>query len=102
MKSCMKTQKSMKPDGLFRKAITFNFDGLSDDNKKVVGKVHGDLITLVERVDVMAEIPQFIKNIATGVSGTKPYIYQFCNDMEIEIDDGVKESGMGLRGYVYF
>ena len=78
------------------KAITFNFDGLSDDNKKVVGKVHGDLITLVERVDVMAEIPQFIKNIASGVSGTKPYIYQFCNDMEIEID-GVKESGMGFN-----
>lgn len=78
------------------KAITFNFDGLSDDNKKVVGKVHGDLITLVERVDVMAEIPQFIKNIASGVSGTKPYIYQFCNDMEIEID-GVKESGVGFN-----
>lgn len=79
------------------KAITFNFDGLSDDNKKVVGKVHGDLVTLVERVDVMAEIPQFIKNIAHGVSGARPYIYQFCNDMEIEIGDDVKESGMGFN-----
>lgn len=75
------------------KSITFNFEGVSDDNKKVVGKVHGALKTLVERVDVMAEIPQFIKNIASGVAGTRPYIYQFCNDMEIEID-GTKESGV--------
>lgn len=78
------------------KSITFNFDGVNDENKKVVGKVYGDLKTLVERVDVMAEIPQFIKNIATGVSGTKPYIYQFCNDMDIEIE-GTKESGVGYN-----
>lgn len=63
-------------------AITFNFtDGTGDD---VVATVKGKLTQLVERVDVMAEIPQFVKNIVSGVAGTRPYIYQYCNDMTIE------------------
>lgn len=79
------------------KAITFNFDGVDTNNTPVIGKVHGELKTLIERVDVMAEIPQFIKNIASGVSGARPYIYQFCNDMEITINDDVKETGIGFN-----
>lgn len=53
-------------------------------------------LTRMERVDVMAEIPAFLKSLATTVSGTKPYIYQFLNDMEITVKvDGeeVKEKG---------
>lgn len=78
------------------KAITFNFDGVDADNKPVVGKVSGDLTNLVERVDVLAEIPQFIKNIASGVSGTNPYIYQYCNNLEITIDESDKETGIAF------
>ncbi|KAK6457511.1 oxidative stress survival, Svf1-like protein [Scheffersomyces xylosifermentans] len=65
------------------------------DDDKVVGSVSGKLTTLVERVDVMAEIPQMIKTIVNNVAGAKPYIYQYCNDFEIEID-GKKESGVGF------
>ncbi|GEQ72197.1 hypothetical protein JCM33374_g5883 [Metschnikowia sp. JCM 33374] len=67
------------------KSITFNFtEGTSE---KPVATVHGDLKQLVERVDVMAEIPQFVKNIVSGVSGAKPYIYQFCNTLSIKCGD---------------
>lgn len=31
----------------------------------------------LERVDVLAEIPPWLKKIAHGVSGTKPFIYQY-------------------------
>ncbi|CAH2352456.1 survival factor 1 [[Candida] railenensis] len=76
--------------------IVFEYDGdlTTNDKSKVV--VKGELKTLVERVDVMAELPQFIKDIATGVSGTKPYIYQFCNKLEIDVD-GKKEDGIAFN-----
>ncbi|KAK6882244.1 Ceramide-binding protein SVF1 [Candida tropicalis] len=69
------------------------FDYIEDD--KSVAKVTGDLKKLIERVDVMAEIPQFVKNIVSGVAGAKPYIYQFSNEFEIEVND-VKEEGLGF------
>ena len=30
----------------------------------------------LDRVDVMAEVPKFVKQIVAGTVGTKPYIYQ--------------------------
>lgn len=43
---------------------------------KLTGDLEGHL---VERVDVMAELPMFVKRVASGLSGTKPYIYQFSD-----------------------
>lgn len=34
---------------------------------------------LLVRVDVMAELPGFVKKVATNLSGAKPYIYQFSD-----------------------
>lgn len=50
------------------------------ESKKVVANVNSKLANLVERIDVMNEIPNFIKSIVSGVSGTKPYIYQYAVD----------------------
>lgn len=77
-------------------AIAFNFKGKDDDGKEVTAKVCGNLNVLVERVDVMAEIPQFVKNIVNGVAGAKPYIYQFSNPMTIYIN-GEEEKGVGFN-----
>lgn len=84
-------------------AIEINIHGIKPDASdeqvkngegKLEVKLHSDL-TLVERVDVMSEIPMFVKNIVSGVAGTKPYIYQFYNkNMNLEIGD-VKESSIG-------
>lgn len=78
------------------KSIEFKYDGTPSTNADLKVEVSGPLTLMVERVDVMAEIPQFIKSIATGVSGTRPYIYQFCNDFEISVD-GVKEPGVAFN-----
>lgn len=77
------------------KGITFNFskDGPGSETVAVVG---GKLKQLVERVDVMAEIPQFVKNIVSGVSGARPYIYQFCNPLTIKYGDETEE-GVGFN-----
>lgn len=58
--------------------------------------VKGPQKQLIERVDVMAEIPQFVKNIVSGVAGTKPFIYQFCNTMTVEHADTTEE-GIGFN-----
>lgn len=57
--------------------------------------VSGPLRDLVERIDVMSEIPSFVKNIVSGVAGTKPYIYQYFNEMALTIDEGQKIDGLG-------
>ncbi|CAK9438749.1 uncharacterized protein LODBEIA_P29730 [Lodderomyces beijingensis] len=60
---------------------------------------HGGALTaqlehLVERVDVMAEIPQFVKNLVSNISGAKPYIYQYAEDFELQYKGNV-EKGPG-------
>ena len=76
-------------------AITFNF-GEGTTTTPPVAKVSGALKQLVERVDVMAEIPQFVKNIVSGVAGAKPYIYQFCNTLTITHGDK-SETGIAFN-----
>lgn len=50
----------------------------------VSGKVEMDVGTLdqpvglIERVDIMAEIPYVLKAAVSYVAGTKPYMYQVC------------------------
>lgn len=76
------------------KAIIFNFtEGTSTE---VIAKVSGETKALVERVDVMAEIPQLIKNIVSGIAGAKPYIYQFCNTLTLEYE-GKKTPGVAFN-----
>ena len=48
---------------------------LSADLSVQVGKP-GQEIGLIEKVDVMAEIPGFVKAVVSYVAGAKPYIYQ--------------------------
>ncbi|RKU46858.1 putative cell survival pathways protein [Coniochaeta pulveracea] len=39
--------------------------------------IEGSLEERIDRVDVMAEVPGFVKNIVKAAAGTKPYIYQY-------------------------
>lgn len=58
------------------KSIKFTWDGKSKDGKAVEAVLEGSLGERLDRVDVMAEVPGFIKSIVGSVAGTKPYIYQ--------------------------
>ncbi|RKP30928.1 oxidative stress survival, Svf1-like protein [Metschnikowia bicuspidata] len=76
------------------RAIIYNFTDGTDD--KVIAKVSGAIPNLVERVDVMAEIPKLIKNIVSNIAGAKPYIYQFCNMLTLEYN-GAKVLGVAFN-----
>ncbi len=58
------------------KAVKFSWSGKTKDGKDVVAEVAGPLGKRLDRVDVLAEVPKFVKSIVGGVVGTKPYIYQ--------------------------
>lgn len=49
---------------------------------------------LIEKVDVLAEIPFMVRKIVNYVAGTKPYIYQTLNatQLKLEIPEAVKNA----------
>ena len=60
------------------KSIKWVWDGKSADEKEFHAELDGSLGKRLDRVDVMAEVPGFIKSIAGSVAGTRPYIFQVC------------------------
>lgn len=60
-------------------SIKWSWDGKSADGQEVSAEVDGALGKRLDRVDVMGEVPGFIKTIAGSVAGTRPYIYQVCH-----------------------
>ena len=54
----------------------FQWMGKTKDGKDVEATIDGPLGERADRVDVMAEVPGFVKKIVAGAAGTKPYIYQ--------------------------
>lgn len=60
------------------KSATFKWEG---SNGSAV--LSGSLGPRTDRVDVMGEMPKFVKNIVAGAAGTKPYIYQVWHEFEL-------------------
>lgn len=75
------------------KAATFKWVGQSKDGKEVDAVLSGKFGERIDRVDVMGEMPKFVKNIVSGASGTKPYIYQYAPKLtiKVKVGDEVKE-----------
>lgn len=57
-------------------SIKWSWDGKTKDGKDVTAEVHGPLGKRLDRIDVMAEVPGFIKSIAGSIAGARPYIFQ--------------------------
>lgn len=75
------------------KAASYHWVGKTDDDKDVTADVAGALGSKYDRVDVMAEVPGFVKAIVATAAGTKPYIYQYAPKLtlKIKLGDEVKE-----------
>lgn len=74
-------------------AATYHWQGKTEDGKDFTADLAGELGEKLDRVDVMAEVPGFIKTIVASAAGTKPYIYQYARKMtiKIKVGDEVKE-----------
>jgi hypothetical protein len=56
--------------------VRFVWSGKTKDGKAVEAVIEGPLGERLDKIDVMAEVPGFVKKIVAGTVGTKPYIYQ--------------------------
>lgn len=65
--------------------------GKTKDSKDFGAVIEGPLGDRVDRVDVMAEVPGFVKKIVAGAAGTKPYIYQYTPKATLKIKIGDEE-----------
>jgi len=92
----------------YAKAVDYTFNGyeikdngvdnepITDDSNAIKFELKGELTELIERMDVMNEIPQFVKNIVSGVTATKPFIYQyFSKDVVLTRSDVPDSSAKG-------
>ncbi|QPG73738.1 hypothetical protein FOA43_001051 [Brettanomyces nanus] len=79
--------------------VSYTLKGVDEDGVETVAVISADLKRMSERVDVMSEIPQFVKNIVSAAAGTKPFIYQFSNTMNLLVkvngEQVINEDGYG-------
>jgi Svf1-like C-terminal lipocalin-like domain len=59
-------------------AVKYVWRGKTTDGKDAVATLEGPLGKRLDRVDVMGELPGFVKQLASAAVGTRPYIYQVC------------------------
>lgn len=57
--------------------VKLTWSGATKDGKKVDAGIVSEYETRLDRIDVMAEVPGFVKKFAAATAGTKPYIYQY-------------------------
>ncbi|KAK7719336.1 putative cell survival pathways protein [Botryosphaeria dothidea] len=72
-------------------AASYVWDGKTLDGKDVHADLAGSLGPRVDRVDVMAEVPGFVKAIVASAAGTKPYIYQWHPKLTLKLKVGDEE-----------
>ena len=56
--------------------VKFVWNGKTKDGKPVEAVLEGQLEDRLDRIDVLAEVPGFVKSLVAVAAGTKPYIYQ--------------------------
>jgi Svf1-like C-terminal lipocalin-like domain/Svf1-like N-terminal lipocalin domain len=57
-------------------SLELSWLGQTKDGVEVAATTESNLENMVERVDVLAEIPAVVKAFIAGIAGTKPFIYQ--------------------------
>ncbi len=65
--------------------VKFTWSGTTKDGKPVEAVIEGPLEDKLDRIDVMAEVPGFVKTIVASAVGTKPYIYQVSSTTFAEL-----------------
>lgn len=79
-------------------SVKLEWVGKTKDGKDVEAVLEGPLDDRLDRVDVMAHVPGFVKQIVAASAGTKPYIYQYSpseSSLKIKVgDEEVVEKGV--------
>ncbi|KAI9928287.1 hypothetical protein ASPWEDRAFT_50482 [Aspergillus wentii DTO 134E9] len=83
------------------KSIKWVWNGKSADEKEVHAELEGPLGKRLDRIDVMAEVPGFIKSIAGSVAGTRPYIFQYSPQEKLSLKLKVGDTETTEEGFMF-
>ncbi|MCJ1472504.1 putative cell survival pathways protein [Lambiella insularis] len=74
--------------------VKYEWSGTSKEGQPVTAELAGNLGIRLDKIDVMAQVPGFVKAIIGGVAGTKPYIYQYAPQqrLKLKLNIGGKET----------
>ncbi|ORY65636.1 oxidative stress survival, Svf1-like protein [Leucosporidium creatinivorum] len=93
--------------------VTLTEDGKPTDKKDLTTAILNlDLLTsnpgepyqtrgLIEKVDVLGQIPYLVKKFVNYAAGTKPYIYTWLNPAKATISTPSKEAPIVVDGHVF-
>ncbi|KAI9741522.1 MAG: putative cell survival pathways protein [Claussenomyces sp. TS43310] len=82
-------------------AVKFVWSGQTKDGKSVDAVLEGPLDERLDRVDVMAEVPGFVKAIVASAVGTKPYIYQYSPHTPISLSLKIGDEETVAQGTLF-
>ena len=72
-------------------AVTFTWSGRTKSGEAIHAELKDSKLARMDRVDVMGELPKFVKQIVAGAAGTKPYIYQYGPKLKLKVKTAEKE-----------
>ncbi|KAF8438722.1 oxidative stress survival, Svf1-like protein [Terfezia claveryi] len=68
--------------------LKYVWKGKNTEGKEVTATLEAPSGPRLDRVDVLKEVPAFVKKIVSGAAGTRPYIYQFSGKHKLKIKVG--------------
>lgn len=79
-------------------SLKYIWRGKNSEGKDVTASLEAGTGPRLDRVDVLKEVPAFVKKIVGGAVGTRPYIYQFSgkHKMKIKIGDEPEREEEGV------
>ncbi|KAL8788014.1 MAG: hypothetical protein Q9213_001906 [Squamulea squamosa] len=83
-KAYTEVEEDKETEWMEPKAARFEWQGRTK-GKEVKAVVEGRLGERLDKVDVMANVPGFVKTLVGGVVGTKPYIYQYSPQQKLSL-----------------
>ncbi|KAI5807262.1 oxidative stress survival, Svf1-like protein [Peziza echinospora] len=66
----------------------YTFRGKDGKGRDVLATLEADAGPRLDRVDVLKEVPAFVKKIVSGAAGTRPYIYQYTAKQKLKLKIG--------------
>ena len=56
--------------------LKYVWKGQNAEGKEVMATLEAPSGPRLDRVDILKEVPEFVKKLVSGAAGTRPYIYQ--------------------------
>ncbi|KAL9033173.1 MAG: hypothetical protein Q9180_006092 [Flavoplaca navasiana] len=95
----MEVEEDPETQWLAPRALKLTWKGKTNGGDDVNAELAGSLGERLDKVDIMAKVPGFVKTLVGGVVGTKPYIFQYSPQQNLQLkikvgDEEKVEEGM--------